>query len=466
MTTGSTRIAFYKTESNKTIPLRHGPLQYIRSCANCVMDSDTLPCAVQEIINLKSYDNLLLKTRSRLESYQTIQFHPAQVDILMTSIKANNHAIYVVGVTDVNDIRYLKMLFEYLNWQMPKDIPMDYNRSVPVTFLTVCFKSCSSPVESKKELLSPTGLLNTIQPAFEDGNLTLIPITITKDHNQTKTRGLGSVCIQILEPYHQSSYALRIEPELRLIHLVKHVFHDMAVHAGILPSHLVAFLLLYTSTEDFISRETLVENLNWFRSTSTDNDMKLCFTGSTQDVVDFGLLVLKDHVIRRNSTFMPRDVISLEEYANLITPIMAYQAIVARCILYQYNNQVSFPKFTTNFALGTRVKVLKDEVVDASIKLANRLEKKLPIRKPCLDVETCVLNTIQKMQTFGHFFRVEEPTMKPRYKCGWAGDSEDDDDYWLNNRDNPKMKAWIVLTERDYRIKRLNLLLNSIERYC
>lgn len=465
LTNTTKRIAFYKTEANKTIPLRRGPIQVIRNCTNCNSEIRKLPHELEGIINLKSYDDLVARKSLRFQAYQTIQYHPGQIDLLNASLDPSQRTIYVIGLTSLSDIEYFKMLFDHLNRKMPSKFSSN-SQGQTESFITVYFKSCPSVNTTNQELLSPRSLLEKLEIVSSVNSFTVVPVIISKDHDNNRFSGLGSMCIQILEPYDSSTYAPRVNLQDRIMHLTQHIFHDMAMNVAILPTHMVAFLILFLDSGYYVSYENLIKHMNWLRETSSDNNMKLCFNGSTSDVVDFSLMVLKNNLYKRGNAYMGKDVPVLRDYAKPLVPILAFQAIVARSILTVFNIQNVTADLITSLCPTIRVKVPKDDVVNASIKLAQTTEKKLPIRKPCIDIETCILHTMEKMQSFRHYFHVEEPTMKPRYKCGWAGDSDDDDDYWRRNRDNPKMKTWLVLTQRDYRLERLNLMINSIEGYC
>lgn len=463
MTSTLTTLAFYKAKATKTLPLRPGPIQCIRNCANCVSRSDKISSDREEIISSISYDDLITRKSLKFQSYQTIQYHPGQIDILKASLSSSSATIYVVGLTNSHDINYLQMLLSHVGLPNLTKLDRYSHEVIKNSYITIRFKTCSDVIGESQPLLSPVELRDYLTPFF-DQNFTAVPVIITKDHSKVTILGTGSLCIQVLEPYNTSVYKPNIEISNISTHFVQHLYYDMSINAGVLPTHLVAFILLYSDCDYPINKKRLIDYFDWFRTSAIDTSMKICCTGETEDIVSFGLSVLNDYIDCREHTYRVRNTSALLSYARLIIPFIAYQAIVSRAILEEHNCKEK-GEIMTSFRPSIRIKVLKDKVVETSERLAEVLETRLPIRRPCMTITSCITATMEKMLSFGRYIKIEEPTMRPRYKCAWAGDSDDDDDYWLRNRSNPALMSWIILTQRDYRLDRLNLMMNSLDLF-
>lgn len=482
-------VAFYKIRPTHTLPCRPGPVQCVRNCANCILKQDgKLDVDEENIIAIKSYDNLVARKSIWFSSYQTILYHPGQIDVLRNSLEwiAGSHSIYIVGCTRLEDIQYFQMVLQHEKMSTNMKIIerssadstclyLSKNKSIIVP---INLRSCPiGDQQSAHRLLASEHLLYIMESVINEqmkkksDGVGVVPIVISKDHDwSSRVRslvGYGSLCVQILEPYSLRDYIDHLHFKKPADHFIQHIYHDLARHAPRLPSHFVAYILLYLNRDDqSVSREDLIDYMNWIRNTSLEYDLQITFSGLSEHAVDHAIEILKEyiHVNSKLGIYRPSNLGALTEYANTLAPNFACYGIICRAILTIYNSD---PKnaFRICFDPDTQFRVLKDDVIELSVKMAEKLDKLVPCRRPCTTITINIIDTLTKMQTFGHYFRIEEPKFRRNTGKLWAGDYDSDDEYYWSKKDDPAFKSWLLLTQRPYRLDRLNLFMNSIDIY-
>ena len=492
METDTTKVAFYKVRPTCTMKYRPGPIQCVRTCTNCILrraqqeDTDT-----ENILLLTSYDNLSQRKKLWFSKYHAIQYHVGQIAILKNSLNnkrqtSDQLTLYVVAATRFNDINYLKMVLEYENIPaislFEKESTtsslalLESKKSVAITLE---MKSCplveKRPAEEDERISSVLTLRDFLEPITQcakqnmDFDVNLVPVIITKDHDKRLSLNTGSVCVQILESYPLQDYLANIRSQYKAGHLVQHLYHDLARSAARMPANIVAFLLLYLDRDEGVTVDDLIDLTDWFRTSALDLGLQFAFTGGTREIVEFALICLQEfiHYDRQCSAYIPINLVALAEYAKLIMPNIAYQGIIARAILTLHNkdekNQLLTKLSPTNSS--EPIRVMKEQLDLLSQDMAERIDDLLPCRRPCVTVESQIDATVHQMEAFYHYFKVEEPKVKQPRGPSWLNefDTQYDDEYFASRQNDPAFKCWVVLTNRPYRLDRLNLFINAVE---
>lgn len=487
MDSDTTKVAFYKARPSCSIKHRPGPVQCVRNCTNCILNrEENEDLDVENILLLTSYDNLVQRKRLWFSKYHSIQYHVGQIAILKDSLNKKSDkqrlTLYVVAATRFADLDYLNMVLDYE--QLPalnlfQEAPSNSWESLRLKKnLAIMFEIKSCPVDEKfsiedKQILHVMGVRDFLQPIVQsfaedsiDSDVSLVPVVITKDHDKRFSLRDGSVCVQILEPYSLQDYLANIRTKYATGHLVQHLYYDLSRNAARMPAHIVAFLVLYLNRDEGVTIDDLIDLLDWFKRSSMDLGLQFAFTGETRDVIEYALLTLKDliHYNQDNGVYIPINLAGLVEYANLVVPNIAYQGIIARAILTLHNKDEKNKLLTNLCPTNEPIRVEKEELEMLSCDMAERIDHLLPCRKPCVTVEMLIEETIHQMGTFYHYFKVEEPKVKQPRGPSWLHefDTPYDENYYASRQDDPAFKSWVVLTQRPYRLDRLNLFLNAI----
>lgn len=482
------RIAFFKHRAVNSQPMRPGPIQIKTSCSKCITkqiydvteDSDTL-------IKLRGFDNLILRRSMKFSQYQSVQYHLGQIESLKRSLKPT-HTIYVVAVTDLKDLNFLNMIFKEVSLPVARCInrselgnvcdnlvPIAEKQSFETIALPIHIKTCSTDRSSNLieepyfDALSIKALLdNYVHIALKEENfdLNIVSVSISKEHDKLKLHGLGSLCVQISEAFSLQSYISRLT-ENRSTHLVLHLYFDAMRMSTIFAPHLVAFIMLYLERGDGLKLGDLIAQIDWFRKTSADTGMLIGFTGDSKSAVEFASIILRDyiHFDSKLSEFRVKVPGALSDYANLVTPTIALCGIISRAILDEFNKNLK-DEILLTLTPQCKVRVMRENVLNAAIIYTQALEEYFPCRKPCDTVSQALEDTLTQMVQYGRYIKVEEPQAFTKKQHAWLQDYDsDDDDYYYRNQNNPALQTWLVLTQREYRLDRLNMFINAVDGY-
>lgn len=469
------KIAFFKREPSRSVPARtFGPLQITRNCrncGNCISFNENYRST--DLTNpFKSFDNLIVRKSIWLSNYQSIQYHVGQFDVLKQIINSNASQpfVFVVAATRSSDLKYLQWVLDYMKLPKLKHIVpnMPSATSMDNTALLIEHKSCSvnkyfGTVDGRKNFISLTQLRQHISNWIKRDVLKpfIVPVIITKDHDFITTLSLGSVSIQVLEPFFVANYDINLYQESSATHMTLHIYHDLNKFSIILPANIVAFLILYLNRSDGVSYDDLIDYMNWFIKCSLDFELHLGFTGKINHAVDFGLLLLKDYLFERNNkTFHIKEEEKLMDYGNVLVPTIAYYGIISQSIMIEHNKS-NQDKLLTCFTPNLFVRVSKDNVFEIAESLSNILEKNITCKRPCETANRKLEDIFATMCSFKHYFKLEEPLHKPEVRI-W--DFEFDDGQY-DRRNNLYCQSWINVTQRPYRLDRLNLFMNAISSY-
>lgn len=423
-----------------------------------------------------SYDDLIRRQSVWFSSHQSIQYHVGQFKVLQTDLQdISKETIFVVALTNPSDVKFLDLALKHsISNKINLDViapgaPLDtltyednHYKTIPLLY-----QSHPSDFSKNSSLFGPRKLDNFLEPIIEslkgdrELDIQIALAVITKDHDRRILPGLGSVCIQMLEPFSLQDYLRNALTDHPSSHLVCHIYHDVALSAAILPTQLVAFLILYLEREDGVTLEELIKYTKWFRNISIDINMHMAFIGEGRQIVEFGLLMLDNLINKSKGYYKPKDFASLSDYASPITALIAYQGIISRAILVEHNK--SKLTIDTVFLPGDSVRVARDDVISTSGKIAGRLELFIVTRKPCIDVETMIKQEMSKMQLSGRYFAIQEPKINAtKTQAFWAGEEDSDEEYFEMNKNKDAFKTWIQLTSNPERLDRLNMFINAV----
>lgn len=473
-------LAFFKVRPTHSAPFRPGPLQCIRNCTNCIIkkQSDEDDMNFEELIRMKCYEDLVYRNSLWFSPHQTIQYHQGQVDLLKKTLHQcpSKFNIYVVALGNLKDLHYFNTVLKYNGIPDPVLIEMqshsvDFVKKKQQVIIPILFKSCSSSENSERNLLTVRSFRDYLDPIVVEASNdrtfdpNVVPVIVTKEHDNRTLFGIGSLCVQILEPYSVQDYIGRLWTMFLTGHLVQHLYYDIARHAALMPSHLVAFLILYLDRDDGVSRQDLLDYMNYLKKASMELNLQIAFTGDIQDAIELGLMILKDfiHYDSERCLYWPTKVEHLMDYASVIIPNIAYYGIIGRAILMLHNQDES-NEFQIKMNPEITMRVMKDDLLELSQNLAESIDHQIPCRRPCNTVETAINSAFSQMETFCRFFKIEEPKIKQKTRIAWC-DYDSDDEYFHSKRDHPAFKSWVVVTQRANRLDRLNLFINAIVPY-
>lgn len=489
--TGPKRLAWFKREAKSSFPLRPGPRQCPKKCNNCFRrNPDDETEQVRSLIDLKSFENMLLRKTNWFCQYQTMQYHPGQVENLKRVLESHRDqpVIYIVGANHYRDMKCIETMLNLVKLRKPdllnnktveeNTIIDNLNEKKSVAIL-IKLKSCPNGRDESRDSFgfSPNSVRKAIEIIMDSSknqqsglNPIIVPMAITKDHDKSAFYGLGlgSICIQILEAYPMNSYLEKLTTSCPATHLTQHLYHDISMNCIILPTHLVAFIILYLERENGVTRLDLVEYLDWLRNYSINTNMQIGFTGKSEDALEFSLSILRDYLcLIEGQYYIAKDHEKLMDYADLVIPIVAYHGLIARAILTENNCDSQFDPLL-RLTEEARIEVNRDKVIEIVERLAGSIERSVACRRPCDTIENKTLEVFETMRTCGRYFAIKEPKFQPAKNMPlWAGDFEDDydDNYYDRNKDNPAFQTRLILTQRKQKLDHLNLLMNALESF-
>jgi len=473
------KVALFKASVTSSMPIRPGAVQCVRNCSWCILKRDHSDQGKEseDMICIKSFDNLNLRKSLWFSKYQSFQYHAGQIDVLKMALQDSSPHIYTIFSLNPRDIDYLNQVLLHNQIQTTsrmsgsilgriEDCSLKVN-SKPIAIL-IRPQSCSGGdtfhEDDSDPWSSPSGLASIFGQIIEQmlknsTNPCVVPVTVSRDHDRLELYGLGSICVQILEPYSLRDYIKDKDETTVARHLVQHLYYDTSRNVAILPTHLIAYLLLYLERENGPEFEDLVYYIDYFRKSSIETGIQLAFTGSSIYVAKYALALLKDFILIENDKFYrPRDYDKLVEYACFVTPITAYYGLISRSLLMATNGALN----EANTVISSRIimKISKEEVMATAQLLAERLELSILCRRPCNTIEAAIEDTFNQMQMFGKYFRIEEPAVNKNKSSGWIAELDFDDD--LARPESRGLKTWITLCDRANRLDRLNLFMNSV----
>lgn len=481
-------IADFKFRPTSAPPVRQGPLQLIRTCPTCSsrqhqsydepnqQNQDGRNDYYDESMSMiKSYENLLLKRKIPLCPYLSVQYHPGQFDLLKANLSSGppSCVLYVVAINDLKDLYYFKQVLDYVH-MTPEPVTITTKKKTLLDIkeraivIPLRYTTCSG--QTKGELFNVRDVADIIEPLvdkcqFESGyDLRIVPAVITKDHNKNLIPALGSLCIQVHEPYSVQSYLRMVNSSHPSDHIARHILHDIATQIPLLPTHIIAFIILNLDRELGPTFDDLLEYFKWFDKNRMGLNLHFAFTGGAESIVRFALLVLKDFISAKGDNYRITNIEALIAYANAVLPNIAPLSLLARAVL-SANNACEHDEVMLKFEPDHKVRVLKDVTMDTFLGFTEEMESLIAFVRPCDKLEEFVERTLDNIKTHFRFFRVEIPMRFKRdnARMRWGFDIEEDEIYREAQLNNPIFKDWINVTQRDYRLDQLNLFVNAIE---
>lgn len=492
------RIAAYKIEPTRSLPMRPGPLQCIRNCSNCVPNVINGEMIYPQVdsLNIKTFDNLLIRTGKHSSSYHSIQYHSGQLDVLKQARKVNpcKLFIYIVALNKDTDVDYFKFVLEHGKSDIKFDLPLpefffyedrdtireylwpnfylnpDKNNITILVQRTTCVVRTSQRIKSYFDIEEIRDFLNTLMGIISDEgkefDSLIVPVSVTKDHDiVTKFGyGCGSVAVQIMEPFLLSPCLKFYTESLDMTNMTVHLYYDLFHNAIILAPNMVAFLILFLHRPEVgIQLHDLEVFMKWFIDSAIDIDLHYGFSGHIDDSIDYSLVLLQPYIKQNiNGSVLVKNEDGLMDYANIVIPIVAYYGIIARSIIIEHN--IAKPdEILTNFDENVGIEVNKDKVLKTAVHLGILLESTLPCKKPCITIEARVNEVFEQMSRVRRFFQIKQANNP--YKVGWTGDIEVDENYSQSFRENYHFEPSLVVTKNVHRLDRLNLFMNAINSY-
>lgn len=486
-------VADFKVRPTSALPIRPGPLQCIRNCPTCTCrqpqegdsrDRERDHSGNQEtfdesMAHIKSYENLLIKARILFCPYQSVQYHPAQFDLLKRNLKSAgaSRIIYIVATNDLKDLHYFGKVVDHVRLE-PRPVAIAnkadnlLDRTEQALVIPLHYRSCVTDAKevASNNLFDIKDVADSLEVLIDkcqfepDDDLKIVPCVITKDHNKNLPFGIGSICIQVQEPYSVQSYLKMIDSSNPSEHIAQHILHDIATNIPLLPTHIIAFLLLNLDRDNGPDFQDLVKSYRWFDKNRMGLNLHFGFTGDAECIVRFALFVLKDFISSELDTYRVINTEALMAYGNTLLPNIAPISLLSRAILTA-NNACESNEMIFKFEPDRKVRVLKDVTMDTFLGLIEEIESVIPLRRPCDKLENFVDRTLDNVKTYFRFFRLEIPMRfrRDNAQMRWGFDIEEDDVYREAQLNNPIFKDWINVTQRSNRLDQLNLFVNAIE---
>lgn len=481
------KVAPFKTRSAGALMQRNGPCQCNRACDRCFPREIKYDSTADDEILLQMicYDDLNLANMRPFQRYRKILYHPGQMKVLRDSMNLDNgniETIYIIFTDDQSDIDFLNQIltkFELRSLHLvdPSSFLIDCDskqemtkgHAQPVGFLVpTTFCGSSRHIEDKyvvsdKKLHVIIDALLKKSRDNRDVAIQLIGVSVSKDMIATYGLSHGSVCFRIQDPYLLEAFRPARFTFDDNLQIVEHLYHDIAMNTALLPAHIVAFLIMYADQSMDITIAGLTNLTGWIQKTALNTKMQLAFTGSAKDVVEYGLYVLHDYIVRSREFIYITNEEVLMSYANAVTPYITYRGLIARCILAEYNlDNQSRPEAL--FSSDMHVKVKRDNVIDNCNKQIKILKQQLPICAPCMDPAVQIQLILEDMQVSDRYFKIIEPKIKQEPLKFWAGDYCFNDEY----QREAQFKAdhyWIMVYRDEFKRQQLNTMMAAIEPY-
>lgn len=489
-------IADFKMRPSSSVPMRQGPLQCIRNCPNCTsrshIDTSINPSIFEQkrntseddfdenMANMKGYVNLLINKNLAYCPYQTVQYHPGQLELLKWRIKtrqASSQIVYIVAVTDYDDLEYFKLILAHERVKPAPNLPEAeaYCTVVPddkATIIPISLKSCHTHQNTKRKQLQNEGALNKLKLYVDDclknqqvgQDALLVPVVISKDHDRRHIYSVGSLCIQVHEPYSFQNLLRTCDDLPRPADFVmKHIQHDLLMNYPLLPSHIVAFILM--GCEEEVSAAELIDYYLWLDKNRLAFNLHLAFTGTPESVIEFGLHILREYVECRNGRHKIKNYDAICDYMERVLPNVTPLGMMAQAVLavnYAYNEDCGV---VYKFEPDVRLRVLKDETIKSFIDISTKYDDAIPFRKPCVDRNEFAERALDNIITHFRYFKLDIPMRFKRdnAKMRWGFDIEEDEVYRETQSNNPIFKDWINVTQNEKRLKQLNLCVTALD---
>lgn len=434
----------------------------------------------------QAYDNLCDRLKDGLTyRYDSAQYHQGQLDQYKASLdkEPTKPTIFIVSCHLVSDLALLNWVLHFAQiespvlhikgyrsrWPLVPALEKKGSVAIPVRINDCCVEDEFYHDRKDQicwELDEVPRILRQITDYMKidaESDFRIVSVVISKDHQRTDLSSTGAICLHMMQPFYMRQF-VKSYPEPLEVSITRHFAYDTSKNAPILGPSLVAFILLNLDRRDDLIKVTEIQEiLQWFVSSSTSHSMHLSFNGDVNHVVSYSLIVLGDYISydKEAQTVRPTKPDMLKMQADVVVPKMVRLGILSRAILMSHNS-VSEHHLS---ALEPGIRAPKERVISIARKIVELMEKKIPIRPPCESIDDVVYGTFNMMCEYFGYIAVDDPKAMRSSRPAWQGNCDSDSDYEMDLSDHPLMKSWVRMTQRVYRLERLNMCINAIEDY-
>lgn len=393
---------------------------------------------------------------------RSFRAQPNKPTIFLVSCHLPRDVIVLDWALSLTDIKIPK-LYEPCDRSILPLIPTlqrDTNISIPVRINDCCVEDVEEQI--CWQLNDITELLKELTDHMtvdQNMDVRIVPVVISKDHDQRRLVGSGSICLHILQPYYAKSFTQRCirthSSEPLHVSIAKHFGYDTAANAPILASSLVAFIIVYHGRTRPVKLDDLEALFNWFLHYNRTYSLKIAFRLDPKSVIRESLSFLNDLISfdEERKIVTPTQIDKLKCQADLVVTRIVRFGIIARSILMEH-----IPDVPNRTARIIRANMTADifRVRETAKKLVILLDNRLPFRRPCDSVDK-FLDTI-----FGYMSRKLYFSTQLKISEGIYGDYTTTElplSYSANNGHR------VRVTEEQLLVDLLNLSSNAIEDY-
>lgn len=483
-----------KRNNFSNIPAKPANLYITEPCKTCVpsrceedwnKENEATPLGSLVGFN-NHYKRETAATIQGLCKYQSVQYHPGQLERLKKSIESRPHVptLLLVNASLAHDLYFLDDLM--LSNNLKKSFPyMKHHRSNKnLNYSLQQYKSVSVPIKifnccvedefyyDRKEdecweLNEIPTLLRYVTHNMDNDNtydVRIVQVSINKDHDCSSLWGIGTICLHLIQPFYFREFHLKnanLPPHLALVH---HFATDTSACSPVLAPSIMAFILCYMDHVGSITFEELDSLFLWFMRSAIANNVHLAFTGKMEYIREYCFLVLGDliRVDDERCLVLPIKYDKLKDQAEIVVPKMARMGLIAYAMLKANNSNSAIQQRK----LKPGMKISKKKVLQQARKILEFLENRMLFRKPCEQIDDYIYSSFNTLGELYGYFSLTDPAALRKDRNDFLGCQDYDSDYPSDVDDNPMYDPWISLSPRGYRCDRLNLCLNAIHEYA
>lgn len=246
-----------------------------------------------------------------------------------------------------------------------------------------------------------------------------------------------------------------VEEHRQLVdNIAKHVIHDCAKSTPIMSTNVVAFLLL-NKFRDGCTLDRLVESFDSIRQELECGQKNIAFCGESIDVINHALNILGPGLVKqqrqeitdtvegqpirtevitaiRPVSILP-NVIELSYYSNSMLMHYVLDSVVVTALYGTLRSQINDPQAIAD----NNITVLQDTLVKKALKVCDILKYEFIFCRPCEDLETILVETINSLTTSSIITLKEDAyTEEEQWSIRYAKtlDDSSDEEYAINNR--------------------------------
>ncbi|XP_076395166.1 glycerol-3-phosphate acyltransferase mino isoform X5 [Megachile rotundata] len=307
-------------------------------------------------------------------------------------------------------------------------------------------------------------------------------------NQQNKLTGGQKVAVEKPLKYTMSSSSLYgtdvIAEEYRQLvdNIARHVVHDCASSMPIMSTNVVAFLLL-NKFRDGCTLDKLVEAFEIIRQDLESRNHDIAFCGENIDIINHALDILGPGLVKqqrqeiteaisgqtvksnvviaiRPVSILP-NVIELSYYSNTMLICYIMDSVVVTALYAELQSQINDPVTIAQ----NNITVSRNCLIQSSLKLCDILKYEFIFCKPCQELESVIMETIQNLShtdiiTLQEECCLPEELWSKRYAHTF--DDSSDEEYYNANRTKSIEYKLSLLPEHAERMEFLHMLLRPL----